>query len=116
MTQSRTRELEFDVTGRYVAYDASTGEVLLTHDVMNERGAYEGSGETADVEAVQQMACRDFEKRQIKVLRLPREFEWKPEASYRVDPGSEELVEVSSSPMTFREFVGRERRTKDEYP
>lgn len=116
MSSSDTRELELESTGRYVAFDASTGEVLLVRETLSERGSCGSTAEARDIESVRQAARDVFAERNVKAVRLPQNFVWNPEATYRMDPASEELRELPPGQLTFREFVRHEQRAKDEYP
>jgi len=98
-------EQNFKLASQYVAYDASSGEVLLVHDVLQEPECSAESEETG-VEVTRQLAGCAFEKRKVKVLRLPEGTRLKPGLCYRVDPCTEQLVQQSGGP-TSREFLAQ---------
>ncbi len=105
MTKSEIRDLVLETTSCFIAYDADSGDVLYIHESMSEPGPYETAGGVIDSEAIRQIASRDFEKRSIHVIEMPKGFEWKQGASYWVDPYCGELKELSAPVKTFREHL-----------
>lgn len=105
MTRSNIQELVVETSGCYVAYDADSGDILYIHEIMGELGTCSDSDEHVNCEAVRQLACRDFEKRSIKVIELAHGFELKQEAQYWVDPYTREIIELSVKEQTFRNFL-----------
>ena len=108
MTESKTRELEFETVTRFVAYDAHSGEVLSVHEVMSESGYYETSDCDTECEAIRYLVGRDFEKRSIKVKEMPKDTQLKQDVSYWVDPHCEEIKELSAPVKRFRDFITEE--------
>lgn len=104
MAEIPARGLEFETTRRYLVYDTSSGEVLIIHDILDETG-YHAEKEDDGEAFARRMAAQDFENRKIGVLRLLEPSNYKPDASYRVDPASKELIELPGRKMTFRDFA-----------
>ena len=113
MSKSRKADLELHLKRSIVAYDARTGDVLHVHEFLSES---DPCGEQVwDAEAVRQMAARDFESRDVKVIEVPRGLGGREDSSYRVDLKSGTLLEVERPKQRFRDFVreaGSSKRTK----
>jgi hypothetical protein len=105
MAKSKPNNLEFEKIKCFVAYDATSGEVLCVHEVMSESGYSKPGDSVTDSEAIRKLASRDFEKRSIKVLELHKDFELKQDTAHWVDPHCGEIQELSAPVKSFREFV-----------
>lgn len=116
MSDGKLHELEFKSASRFVAYDRTTGEILVVHEVMEEAGCQRMEASDDDKEFSRQVAAANFGK-DCKVMRLSDPKQWKPGRLYRINPASEELVDVGDEPMTYRTFVAASAvSTTEEYP
>jgi hypothetical protein len=108
MTESKMSELEFETQKTFVAYDADSGEILSVHEVMSESGYSKAAGSETDCEAIRHIVGRDFERRSIEVMEIPKDVQFRQDASYWVDPLCGELKELSAPARRFREFIAEE--------
>ncbi|GJM15041.1 MAG: hypothetical protein DHS20C13_03680 [Thermodesulfobacteriota bacterium] len=104
MTKANIEELEFETTSCFMAYDAKSGEVLYIHECMKQKGPYEPEADPNE-DTVLQMVREDYGNRNLKVMKLPEDFELKSESTYHVDPSSGELEESYSPTVKFRDFI-----------
>ncbi len=113
MSKSRKADLELHLKRSFVAYDARTGDLLHVHEFLSESDPCGGPEQVWDPEAVRQMAARDFESRDIKVLEVPRGMGGREDYSYRVDLKNGNVIEVERPRQRFRDFVRETaKRTK----
>jgi hypothetical protein len=105
MSKPRETALELHLKRSFLAYDARTGDVLHTHEFLSESDPCGGAEDAWDAEAVRQMAARDFEARDVRVIPVPRGMGGREESSYRVDLKTGTLVEVERPRQRFRDFV-----------
>lgn len=108
MTESKIRELEFETQKTFVAYDADSGEILSVHEVMSEAGYSKAADSETDCEPIRNTVGRDFERRSIEVMEIPKDVQLKQGASYWVEPLCGELKELSALAKRFREFIAEE--------
>ncbi len=111
MSKPRRTDLELHLKRSFVAYDARTGDVLHTHEFVSESDPCGGAENAWDAEAVRQMAARDFESRDVKVIDVPRGMGGREESLYRVDLKTGTLIEVERPRQRFRDF-GKETAKK----
>lgn len=105
MSTSQNADLELHLKRCFVVYDSRTGEVLHVHEFLSESDPCGGAQHVWDAEAVRQIAARDFESRELKVVEVPRGLGRREDYSYRVDLNSETLIEVERPKQRFRDFV-----------
>ena len=111
MSKSRRTNFELHLKRSFDAYDARTGDVLHAHEFLSESDPCGGAENAWDAEAVRQMAARDFESRDIKVIEVPRGMGGREESSYRVDLKTGALIEAERPRQRLRDF-GRETAKK----
>ena len=104
MSKSRNADLELHLTRCFVAYDSRTGDALHVHEFLSESDPCGGPEQVWAAEAVRQMAARDFESRDVKVVEVPRGMGGREDSSYRVDLKSGTLIEIERPKQRFRDF------------
>lgn len=105
MTTWQNTDLELHLKRCFVVYDSRTGDVLHVHEFQSEPGPCDGLEHVWDAEAVRQMAARQFESRDVKVVEVPRGMGGREDCSYRVDLKSGTLIEMECPKQRFRDFV-----------
>jgi len=104
MEREVPQELDLTTVDRLLVYDAASGDILVTHDVLAERGASAARDDEASALA---MVARDFGDRPAKLVRAEGTG-WTPDHPCRIDPASGRVEAAPEPTMTFRDFVAGE--------
>ncbi|WP_020529827.1 hypothetical protein [Flexithrix dorotheae] len=107
MPITKKRSLELNTINYFIAFDAKSGEILHIHETMEEQGNYQNDKNVLmNEEKLKTLTSHDFEKRSVAVIKLPPNFQLKPEKKYWVDPISCELNELSTpTELKFRDVL-----------
>jgi hypothetical protein len=109
MKRNQKEELDIKSSRGYLAFDQETGNVLVTHEVLDESGCQKPPSEEEDEALMRQVVRHDFGSRRVKLKKLDQDPDWNPEEPCKVDPATGKIVRSPKRTMlSYRNFINGE--------
>ena len=89
----------------FLGYDAATGEVFYTHEVLSKPGIEPIREGAMCLDTVKRIVVRDFTGRNVDVIEAPSDFVLVSSANYRVNPKTQS-IEPINVPCSFKDMQG----------